>query len=119
MTGINHKIIPDPRISLFQKHLPDTPQVKRLLKKEGKAHVFNDQATMERVIDVIINQGGQTGVNDETDKYERYGLYFTEPIGYIIKIDGSKIPLYYAEIKIIKGENFYHVIPRTHPRKTT
>jgi hypothetical protein len=75
--------------------------------------------TMERVIQTIIQQGEQTGIEDETDRYERYGLYFTEPIGYIIKIDGSQIPLYYAEIKIIKGDNLYHVIPRTKPRKTT
>jgi hypothetical protein len=56
MTGINQDILPDPRISLFQKHLPDTPQVKRLLKKEGKAYIFNNQATMERVIKALIKQ---------------------------------------------------------------
>jgi hypothetical protein len=39
--------------------------------------------TMERVIQTIIQQGEQTGIEDETDRYERYGLYFTEPIGYI------------------------------------
>ncbi|WP_445251000.1 MULTISPECIES: DUF6972 family protein [unclassified Microcoleus] len=32
--------------------------------------------------------------------------------------NGSRIPLYYAEIKIIKGTNNYHVIPRTKPRRT-
>ncbi|MDB9512145.1 hypothetical protein PN499_13210 [Kamptonema animale CS-326] len=30
----------------------------------------------------------------------------------------SQIPLYYAEIKIIKGTDTYHVIPRTRPRRT-
>lgn len=40
-------------------------------------------------------------------------LYFDEPIGYRLSIDGSRIPLYYAEMKV-KG-NKYHVIPRTKP----
>ncbi|ACK73407.1 conserved hypothetical protein [Gloeothece citriformis PCC 7424] len=118
MSGINRQIIPDSRISLFLKHLPNTPQVNRLLKKEGKAYVFNDQETMERVTQAIIEIGERTGIEDETDNYERYGLYFSEPIGYILKADGGQIPLYYAEIKIIQGTDIYHVIPRTKPRRT-
>lgn len=47
--------------------------------------------------------------------HERYGLYFDEPIGYRISVDGSKIPLYYVEMKV-KG-NKYHVIPRTKPSR--
>jgi len=50
--------------------------------------------------------------------YEAYGLYFSAPVGSLIKADGSRIPLYYAEIKIIKGTNIYHVIPRTRHRGT-
>lgn len=42
MSGINRELTPDPRTSLFDKHLPETPQVQRLLRKEEKAHVFND-----------------------------------------------------------------------------
>jgi hypothetical protein len=118
MSGINRELRLDPRSSLFEKHLPGTPQVERLLKKEGKAHVFNDRATLNAVGKAIIERGYLTGVEDETDDYERYGLYFDDPIGYQIRADGSQIPLYYAEIKIIKGTDTYHVIPRTRPRRT-
>jgi hypothetical protein len=119
MTGIEREITPDPRISLFDRHLPDTNQVRRLLKKEGKAHVFKDRITMEMVIKSIKERGERTGIEDENDDYERYGLYFSEPIGYQIRADGSNLPLYYAEIKIIKGTDLYHVIPRTRPRRTS
>ena len=47
--------------------------------------------------------------------HERYGLYFPEPIGYRISEDGSRIPLYYGEMKV-KGDK-YHVIPRTGPSR--
>ena len=67
---------------------------------------------------LLFARGELTGVEDENDDYYRYGLYFDEPIGYQIRADGSSIPLYYAEIKIIKGGNKYHVIPRTKPRLT-
>lgn len=73
---------------------------------------------MELVIQSLMERGERTGVEDETDDYERYGLYFDDPIGYQIRADGSRILLYYAEIKIIKGTDLYHVIPRTRPRKT-
>ena len=65
---------------------------------------------MKRVALAIINQGELTGV---IRGHERYGLYFTEPIGYRLSIDGNQIPLYYGEIKVTK--NKYHVIPRTRP----
>ena len=66
----------------------------------------------------IIEGGELTGVEDKNDNYDRYGLYFDEPIGYQIRADGSFLPLYYAEIKIVKGDNKYHVIPRTKPRRS-
>ncbi|MGC9525866.1 MAG: DUF6972 family protein [Limnospira sp.] len=116
MSGIHRQLIPHPRTSLFDKHLPGTPQVTRLLRKEGKAHVFKNRATMKRVIKAIIERGELTETEDENDAYDRYGFYFDEPIGDQIRSDGSSIPLYYAEIKIIKGDNKYHVIPRTKPR---
>jgi hypothetical protein len=47
----------------------------------------------------IIEMGEQTGANDDEDDYERYGLYFSEAIGYIIRMDGSRTPLHYGEIK--------------------
>lgn len=118
MSGINRDITPDPRPSLIDRHLPNTPQVKRLLRREGRAHVFNDRETLERVTQAIIARGERTGVEDEEDDYERYRLYFLEAIGYIIKADGSQIPLYYGEIKIVKTTGEYHAIPRTSPRRT-
>ena len=119
MSGINRKITPDPRPSLIDRHLPNTPQVKRLLRKEGRAHVFKDHKTLERVTQAIIESGERTGISDEEDDYERYGLYFPEAIGYIIRTDGSKTPLYYGEIKIVKTTGEYHAIPRTNPRRTS
>ncbi|WP_414546216.1 DUF6972 family protein [Nostoc sp. CCY0012] len=118
MSGIERDIIPDPRLSLIERHLPDTPQVQRLLRREGRAHVFNDRKTLERVTQAIIANGERTGIEDEDDDYERYGLYFWEPIGYIIKAEGSQIPLYDGEIKIVKTTGEYHAIPRTSPRRT-
>jgi hypothetical protein len=38
----------------------------------------------ERVTQAIIVGGEQTGVDDEEDACDRYGLYFSESIGYII-----------------------------------
>ncbi|MGH7998552.1 MAG: DUF6972 family protein [Brasilonema sp.] len=94
------------------KHLPDTLQMQKLLEKEGSAHVFNDEATMSMVTQAIIEKGEFVGF---IRGHERYGLYFDEPIGYRVSMDGSRIPLYYAEIKV-KG-NKYHVIPRTKPSR--
>jgi hypothetical protein len=119
MNGINREIIPDPRPSLINRHLPNTPQVQRLLRREGKAHVFNDLKMLEQVTQAIIERGERTGINDEDDDYERYGLYFSEAIGYIIRVDGSQTPLYYGEIKVVKATGEYHAIPRTSPRRTS
>jgi hypothetical protein len=119
MSGIRRVITPDPRPSLIDRHLPGTAQVRRLLRKEGRAHVFNDRETLERVAQAIIEGGERTGEADETDDYERYGLYFSNVIGYIIKADGSRTPLYYGEIKIVKATGEYHAIPRTGPRRTS
>ncbi len=94
------------------KHLPDTPQMQQLLQKEGSAHIFIDEATIYIVAQAIREQGEFTGM---IRGHERYGLYFDEPIGYRLSIDGGKIPLYYAEMKV-KG-NKYHVIPRTKPSR--
>lgn len=119
MSGIDRNITPDPRPSLINRHLPDTPQVQRLLRREGRAHVFNNRETLERVTQAIIAGEERTGIDDEDDDYERYGLYFSEPIGYIIKADSNQIPLYYGEIKIVKTTGEYHAIPRTSPRRTS
>lgn len=67
---------------------------------------------MERVTQAIIERGELTGT---VRGYERYGLFFTDPIGYRIDpADGSRRPLFYGEVKI-DAENRYHTIPRTQP----
>jgi hypothetical protein len=119
MSGIERDITLDSRTSLIDRHLPNTSQVQRLLRREGRAHVFNDRETLERVTQAIIARGERTGAEDEDDDYERYGLYFPEAIGYIIRADGSQTPLYYGEIKIVKATGEYHAIPRTSPRRTS
>lgn len=117
MSGIDRRIIPDPRPSLINCHLLGTAQVQKLLRREGKAHVFNDRETLKFVTQAIIEQGERT--DTEADDYERYGLYFSAPIGYIIRLDGTQKPLYYGEIKVIKASGEYHAIPRTSPRRTS
>jgi len=110
MSGINREIILDSRHT--GKHLPDTTPVKRLLRRGRSAHVFNDEATMDRVAQIIMERGEFTGL---VRGYKRYGLFFTEPIGYRISPeDGSRTLLFYGEVKI-DAENRYHVIPRTRP----
>jgi hypothetical protein len=84
--------------------------MQRLLQREGAAHVFNDEATMLRVAKAIIENGEFTGI---IRNHERYGLYFAGAIGYRIENNGSRIPLHYAEMKVIGDK--YHVIPRTRP----
>ncbi|MFP4135240.1 MAG: DUF6972 family protein, partial [Halothece sp.] len=84
----------------------------RLLKRGLSAHVFNDKATMDRVAQIIMERGEFTGL---VRGYERYGLFFTEAIGYRLSPeDGSRTLLFYGEVKI-DAENRYHVIPRTRP----
>ena len=109
MSGIDREIILDSRH--IAKHLPDTSQVQRLLRRGRAAHVFKDAATMDSVAQAIIGRGEYTG---SIRGYERYGLFFAETIGYRISPDGSRVPLYYGEVKI-DAENRYHVVPRTRP----
>ena len=110
MTGINRELTLDTKH--IAKHLPDTLPMQKLLKEQGSAHIFKDEETMKIVAQAIIENGELTG---SVRGHERYGLYFPEPIGYRISEDGSRIPLYYAEMKI-KGDK-YHVIPRTKPSR--
>lgn len=108
MSGINRKIELD--IKHIAKHLPETSPMKKLLKIQGMAHVFNDEETMYRVAETIIKYGEFTGI---IRGHERYGLYFSSPIGYRISIEGNHIPLHYGEVKITGDK--YHVIPRRKP----
>ncbi|NEN91861.1 MAG: hypothetical protein F6K48_24335 [Okeania sp. SIO3H1] len=118
MSGIDREIYLETRTSLIDKHLPGTEKSQRELETEGIVYLFSDRETMERVASEILNRGERTGAEDIADKYERYGLFFAQPIGYILKSDGTQIPLYYGEIKIKKTTGKYHVIPRTRPRTT-
>jgi hypothetical protein len=77
------------------------------------------EVLLDRVTQAIIERGERTGREDLDDDYERYGLYFLEPIGYIIRKEGSPTPLHYGEIKIVKATGEYHAIPRTSPRRTS
>ena len=116
MSGIDREIPLETRTSLIDKHLPGTQKAQSEFESEGIVHLFNDRETMERVAAEIKLRGERTGEDDVEDNYERYGLYFSEPIGYILKADGTQIPLNYGEIKIKKTTGKYHVIPRTRPR---
>ncbi|QIZ70663.1 DUF6972 family protein [Oxynema aestuarii] len=118
MSGIEREIYLENRTSLINKHLPATEKSQKELETEGIVYLFNNRRTMEQVAEEIKKRGERTGAEDLEDKYERYGLFFAEPIGYILKLDGSQIPLHYGEIKIQKITGKYHVIPRTKPRRT-
>lgn len=109
MSGIDRKIFLDSRH--LPKHLPDTKQSNRLLQRGRAAHIFNDEATLFRVAQAIIEEGTHTGF---ARGYDRYGLIFTEAIGIRISPDGSTLPLFYGEVKI-DSDNQYHPIPRTRP----
>lgn len=116
MSGIDRELILD--LKHVAKHLPDTPQTQKLLEREGNVHLFNDQATLERVTEAILKNGKFTGTLRGHDwlcqaSKNRYGLYFAEAISYGLDADNNKTPLYYGEIKV-KGDK-YHVIPRTRP----
>ena len=107
MSGINRQITLDSRH--IAKHLPDTPQMRRLLNKGRAAHIFNDEATMNQVAQAIIEDGEFTGT---IRGYARYGIFFAESIGYRVDPDGSRLLLYYGEIKV-DAENRFHVTPRS------
>jgi hypothetical protein len=109
MSGIDREITLDRRH--LAKHLPNTPQSNRLLRRGRSAHVFNDEDTLLRVAQAIIVGGTHTGF---TRGYDRYGLMFTEAIGIRIAPDGSTLPLFYGEVKI-DADDKYHPVPRTRP----
>ena len=109
MSGIDRKISLDPRH--LAKHLPNTGQSNRLLRRGRSAHVFNDEATLFRVAQAILEEGIHTGF---ARGYDRYGLFFLEAIGVRISPDGSTLLLFYGEVKIDEN-NQYHPVPRTRP----
>jgi len=109
MSGINHEIFLESKY--VSKHLPNTPQSQRLLLRGRAIHVFNDEDTMLRVAQAIIERGEYIG---SIRNYERYGLFFTGAIGYRVSPNDSVTPLFYGEVKI-DANNRYHPIPRTRP----
>ena len=109
MSGINREIFLDAKH--ISKHLPNTPQSRRLLLRGRAIHVFKDEDTMLRVIQAIMERGEYTG---NVRNYERYGLFFAEAIGCRISPDGLKSSLFYGEVKI-NANNQYHAIPQTRP----
>ncbi len=110
MSGIDREITLDLRH--ISKHLPDTVQAQTLLRRGRSVHVFHNQATMERVAQAVMERGDFTG---NIRGYERYGLFFSESIGYRISPDGKPSTLlFYGEVKI-DAEDRYHPIPRTGP----
>jgi hypothetical protein len=109
MCGLDREIILDRRH--LDKHLPNTLQSNRLLRRGRSAHVFNDEDTLFRVAQAIILGGTHTGF---ARGYDRYGLMFTEAIGVRIDPDGSTLPLFYGEVKI-DADDKYHPVPRTRP----
>ncbi|MFH5806531.1 RHS repeat domain-containing protein, partial [Alienimonas sp. DA493] len=96
----------------LNKHLPDTSESARLIRKDGSAHVFKDKATLGRVEQELLRCGDSLGT---VRGWERYGKYFNEPIGFRIDAQGNKIPLHYGELKLKAETGCYHVIPRTRP----
>jgi hypothetical protein len=109
MSGINREITLDRRH--LAKHLPNTPQSNRLLRRGRAAHVFKDEDTLFRVTKAILMRGVYTGF---ARGYDRYGLVFADAIGFRIDPNGSTFPLFYGEVKI-DADNRYHTIPRTRP----
>jgi hypothetical protein len=109
MSGIDREIILDRRH--IAKHLPNTAQSNRLLRRGRSAHVFNDEDTLYRVSEAIIVGGIHIGF---ARGYDRYGLMFTEAIGVRIDPNGSTLPLLYGEVKI-DADDKYHPVPRTRP----
>ena len=109
MSGIDRIITLDARH--LAKHLLGTAATNRLLRRGRAAHVFNDEATLLRVAEDIIERGTHTGF---ARGYDRYGLLFSEAIGVRIAPDGSTLPLFHGEVKI-DTDNQYHPVPRTRP----
>jgi hypothetical protein len=96
------------KLKNLAEHLPGTPQSNKLIRKEGKAHVFHDVDTMETVVREISDHGEYTG---NVRGWDRYSLEFPEPVGKQVRADGSELPLHVGELKIKDGK--YHPVPRT------
>ena len=59
MSGIDRDLILETRH--VAKHIPGTAQMQRLLNREGRVHIFKDEATMLRVSARIMESGEFTG----------------------------------------------------------
>ena len=96
----------------LNKHLPDTPEAQRLIRRDGSAHVFKDKETLARVEQAILERGEDLGT---VRGWEHWGLKFDDPIGFRIDADGNRIPLFYGELKLNPQTGAYHLVPRTRP----
>jgi len=81
-------------------------------KRKPPRGLNNDHQTLLEVTEALFESGEFIGT---VRGHERYRIYFDRAIGYRIDLEGNQLLLYFAEMKIIKGE--YHVIPRTKPSK--
>ncbi|MCY7276756.1 MAG: hypothetical protein LH702_24235 [Phormidesmis sp. CAN_BIN44] len=72
MSGIDLEIFLDSKH--ISKHLPNTPQSRRLLLRGRSTHVFDSEDTMLRVAQAIVERGEYIGRIRNCD---RYGLFFT------------------------------------------
>jgi hypothetical protein len=72
MSGINRDLEPD--IRHIAKHLPDTPQMQRLLLEAGSAHVFNNLETLQTVAQAIIDRGESIGNIRGHERYQQFQI---------------------------------------------
>lgn len=72
MGGISKEIFIDHRY--VQRHLPNTPQVRKLLRRGRAAHVFHDEKTMIKVAQAIIEKGEYIEAAFETTSVTDYYL---------------------------------------------
>ncbi|MFM7853875.1 MAG: RHS repeat-associated core domain-containing protein, partial [Pseudanabaena sp.] len=112
INGVLKTLTPDKRSSVLYKHLPIQSSIDKQFKTDGKAYIFKDQETFDKVANDLLNgESTHTGLRQF---YHRFGKYYNEPIGELVRPDGSKQLLYYAEIKI-RDDGAYHLVPRLHP----
>jgi uncharacterized protein DUF6972 len=101
-------------LKFLARHLPGTRAAARQIASDGKAFLFNDLSTMSRVESEIFARGTYTG---SRDGFARFGLQFSEPIGYRLTQEGTTSVLDYGELKLRENGLYYHVVPRTGPSK--
>jgi hypothetical protein len=69
MSGIDREITLDRRH--IAKHVAGTPQSNQLLSRGRSAHLFNNEATLHRAAQAIIETGPYTGFARGHDRYDQ------------------------------------------------